>query len=230
MREFKRKRLRGDYASAKDCLNASNPSVVSSIKALLPLCVGQLYTLWLLINARTSLFQIMLMNATEIWLALLAAMIFLSPNLKVFGQRAKSQIAYTAALFVVLVFLRFTVIPSSDDATLTWGALTHGLIYLGVTLGLSIVAAFVSGNAGRWWYANMIMPAATVLVAMFFSALAGYFLAGTFGVENAAGPAWGIGLLAAFSAMRVFFIWIYQSRTTPEEMEQNYATFADGPE
>ena len=204
--------------------------MLSSIRALLPLCVGQLYTLWLLISTQTSFFQIMLMNAAEIWLALLTAMIFLSPNLKVFGQRAKSQIAYTAALFVVLAFLRFTVISPSDDATLTRDALTHGLIYLGVTLGLSIVAAFASGDAGRWWYANMIMPAAIVLVAMFFSALVGYLLAVNFGDDGAVRPAFAIGLLIMFSAMRVLFTRIYQSRSTPEEMERNYATFADGRE
>lgn len=215
-------------------------SALSWIRPLLPMVLGQLFALWLLLSSQSTFFQIMLMSSAEIWMVMVTTMIFFSRSLGVFAKRAGIQLAYTGALFVVLAFMLITAIPlahDSDDqpvfsmaalanATLTHSFVTNGLVYLGITLGASLVTAVMSRDAGRWWYANMILPVGVTLLAMVLTSFVAFFIAWRFMGSDMQRLVVATVLFLLFGAMRLGFTWIVMSRTTAKEIEEGYAKFA----
>ena len=217
-------------------------AALSSVTPLLPLIVGQLLALWLVVDADTSFFQIMLMNAAEIWMAILATMLFFSQGEGVFGKRAANLFAFTGGLFVALVFVVFAIIPPARSmgdqplfrmvdlvkTSVDQAALMHGLLYVATTLGLSLACALKSGTAGRWWYANVVLSVIWAMLAMTLVSFAAIFIGSQFGESASSRFALSVTLLVIFSALRIAFTWLHQRTFDPATMEKGYANFLAG--
>ncbi|MEO7324760.1 MAG: hypothetical protein ABIW82_08025 [Dokdonella sp.] len=210
----------------------------------MPLIVGQSYALWLLASGRSTYFQVMLMYATGVFLATLIGMFIRFKNLRSFIHQIRGLITLSGSLAFMLVFLLIPavpkrLVPGTYDQPLfrmidvvresfTSGLFTHGLVYLSFFLGLSTLSALTSGDAVRWWYANMIVPNTSTFLALFVAGIAGFFVSVNMQNEDAASLGVQIFVVATFSVVRLFFDVVFESQTTPSEFETQYADYLAG--
>jgi hypothetical protein len=208
---------------------------------LLPLIASQAYTIWLVAAAEISYFQVMVLNLAEVWLATLSSMIFFSPTMDVLKRRAVKQFGITGAVFFLLVVLALAgvsgaVSPGTREqplfrmldlvsASLNGGLLINGVIYIGISLGMSLILAFASGKGGRAWYANVITPAYMTMLAIFLSVIL-FFITGMHD-SRTPGLSSALFLVGIFFALRLLFAWLGQ-RMSKTDVEADYAKFMQG--
>ena len=215
------------------------------IYAWTPLIVGQAYALWLLASGRSAYFQIMLMNSAGVFLATAIGTFIGLKCLRGLIQQIRGLLGLFGGLVFVLAFLLIPavpkrLVPGTHDQPLfrmidvvresfTNSLFTHGLVYLSLFLGLATLAALTSGDAKRWWYANMIVPNAATFLALFVAGLVGFFVSVNMQNEDAISLGAQIVVVATFSVVRIFFDVVLQSQTTAAEFEAQYANYLAGP-
>ena len=209
------------------------------------LVLGQLYLIWLMITARATFTQLMLMNSAELLLTLLIANAFFSRTLRALGWRL-AEILWLA-IFSAFILLVCNAVESDSEAQL--GALVssdnvhHGLIYLAITIGMWLLLAMSSGNPRHWWIVNVTMPTSAgfvamcvvLVVAMLMGCLVSWLLdqsqpkAHTVAIVHVVEA--GV-LMAAFSIVRVGFQWMMMTMLSDDAIrkaEQKYFFDSNGP-
>ncbi|MEO7063309.1 MAG: hypothetical protein ABI082_05980 [Dokdonella sp.] len=206
--------------------------------------MGQIYALWLLASGRCTYFQVMLMNAAGVYLATLIGMLISFRGLRRFIQQIRGLITLSMSLALTLLFLLIPavprrLVPGTHDQPLfrmidvvresfTSEFFAHGLVFLCFFLGLSILSALTSRDAVRWWYANLIMPNGSTFLALFAAGIVGFVIITNMQNYDTTSLGAQIFVVATFSVVRLFFDCVFQSLTTTEEFEAQYASYLAG--
>jgi hypothetical protein len=211
---------------------------LASIVALLPLALSQAYVIWLVATGILNYMQVLLITAAELWLVLFISTIFFSPTLQVLGKRIAQLFFNTLALVFMLVFSSIAAVshdlhPGTREqplfrmidvfkAILTADVFRDGLIYLAVTLGLSLVMASVTRPARRYWFNNVIQPYSATLIAMVVTTFAAFFLADPKGPTVTS----AVEIVCILSGMRVLCTWVFANNLfTPAQKELEFQKF-----
>jgi hypothetical protein len=199
-----------------------------------PMILSQVYILWLVVSGQTTYFQALLLPAMEmLCIGMISALLF-SPSILVAGGRLGDVLFTAGILLLVFVFLFVAgLVGGKENAMDALGqafglrTLTQGLSYIMLTLLGSAVAALASGNFGRWWYVNVVMPAGMILVALlattFFS-----FLMLAFSHGEMPSSVLTIVLVIFFVLTRLLLAYHAGARLTQAELDDGYKSFRAG--
>lgn len=209
------------------------------IYAWMPLIAGQIYAIWLLASGLSTYFQVMLMNAVAVYLATLIGVLIHLKRLRSFIGQIRGLITLTGSLAMMLLFLLIPavpkrLVPGTFDQPLfrmidvvrdsfTSSLFFHGVIFLSLFLGLATLSALTSRDAVRWWYTNMIMPTTSAFLGLFVAGIVGLIVTVNMDNDDSTSLDAQIFVVATFSVVRIFFDYVFQSQTTPEEFETEYA-------
>ena len=197
--------------------------------------LSQGYILWLVISGQTAYFQSLLLPAMEmLCIGIVSALLF-SPSILVAAGRLGDVVFTAGILLLAFVFLFVAGFIGGDQSatealkeTLEQSTLTQGLRYLALTLIGSLAVALTSGDVGRWWYANMIVPAGMILAALFATTFFSFLVMMAFSNGTIPGSMMTIVLVVFFLLTRLLLAYYARARLTQVELEDGYKKFRAG--
>lgn len=146
--------------------------------ALLPLVLGQIFSVWTVSRGTLTYFECQLLTAIEVWLVALSLVFFNSrtPLKKRLETFATLSFVFPFLLLFVVMTVTLAIaldggkhVPLSmfvdafkevNQDTLSWGA-----AYIMLTLGVSVLLAIWSNTPSQWWYLHVFAPSQAVSAA-----------------------------------------------------------------
>lgn len=220
------------------------PSGLQLFFALVPVAAGQAYVIWLVFTGTTNYVQVVSFNLVELWLVWLCSMLFFSSSAQVFRQRAVKFFAMSGSVFFLLTVALLAgvsshLVPGTRDQplfrmidlageSLTGEFLLQSLLYVGLSLGLSLLVAFRSPDRGRTWYGNVVVPNGVTFLAIFLS-LVLFFVSG---MRDSSLPTFvrALVLVSILTLLRLVMVTFKLATTTEASVDAGYAMFKAGEE
>jgi hypothetical protein len=208
-------------------------TLLPSLTSLLPLIASQGYVIWLVATGALGYMQVLLITAAELSLVLLLSAMFFSPTRQILAKRMIQWFFTSLALFVgSFAAVSHDVHPGTREQPLfrmidvfknilTADVFKDGLVYIGITLGLSLVMAWASRAARRYWFNSIVQPFRATLLGMIVISFVAPLLADPKGATLSS----AVAIVCILSGVRILATWVTAYISGSEEKDAEFQRF-----